>query len=263
MEIYGLKPEGRKLWVKKQWDEYSGSRLNAVMARAVKQYSQPEDDNTTQLAKGKWKATIDRKVNYLLGRTPTCTEAQDEFNALAKLIRETATQLLLRGSLIWVVQGDEKTKTIVPGIMYNAIDVYDDEEKKNVVATIRHYVTISIDDTTGAESEVEMLECYYENEAGSMIRDTFCYANPALDKTEELGDTVKFIELGKTGTAPLYAYSEEILVAFDGTMIHQETTTKKNTKPLVEVRGYSGSDDDDLSYAVDELSIVKTDGYVS
>ena len=69
-----------------------------------------------------------------------------------------------------------------------------------------------------------------------------------------------FIELGKTGDAPLFAYVDKLLVAFDHIMRHQDKTVEKNTKPLVEVRGYSGTSDDDLAYAIDELSIARTDG---
>ena len=267
MQLYEISPVARKLWVKKKWDEYQNTKLCEVIKKAVKLYEEPQDQEfDDMLDKGKWKATIDRKVNYLLGRAPTCTDGgegndvQDKFDKLASLIRESAKGILLRGSLIWCVQGDGASLDPVPSILYDAISVYEDAEKETVFATIRKYVTVDIDKATGAESEIEMFECYYKNAEGKMIRDTFCYSNPQLDKSETLEDWPVFIDVGKTGTAPLFAYGARILYAFDNTLKHQDETTKKNTKPLVEVRGYSGTDDEDLSYAVDELAIVKTDG---
>ena len=261
MQLYEISLVARKLWAKKKWDEYQETKLKKIVDDAVKLYEEPQDSKfEDMLDKGKWKATIDRKVNYLLGRAPTCTNAQDKFDALAPLIRESATGVLLRGSVIWLVQGDGTSLDPVPSILYDAISVYADATKQEVLATIRKYVDVQIDEATGAESEIEMFECYFKGEDGGMVRDTFCYSNPQLDNEEVLGDLPVFIELNKTGKAPLFAYGAAILKAFDNTLKHQDTTVQKNTKPLVEVRGYSGSDDDDLSYAVEDLSIVKTDG---
>ena len=260
MYLYEISSFARKVWTKQKWDEYQNSLVCKIIKKSVKLYEEPQDEEFKEmLAKGKWKATVDRKVNYLLGRPPTCTNAQQQFEELASLIRDTARQLLLQGSVIWVVQGDGGLE-IKPEILNDAIFVYEDEERDVIRAVIRKYIKVNIDPASGSENEIELFECYYKNELDLMVRDTFCYSNPQYDNEEVLGNLPVFIDLAKTGTAPLFAYGDKILRAFDNTLRHQDTTTFKNTKPLVEVRGYSGTDDEDLSYAVDELSIVKTDG---
>ena len=264
IDLTKLTPFGRKQWVKRKWDEYEASLNAATIKLSLKVYGEPADEKFADtISKGKWKSTVDRKVNYLLARPPICTDHQQLIDELADFIKESAKQCILRGSLIWIVQGDGVQIEPKPLIMNNTIAVYKDEYRETAVAFIRKYVDIELEESTGAETEREYLECYYvEGDEDNVVahRDTFCYSLDDRDKYEVLEEKPLFIELGKTGDAPLFAYVDKLLVAFDHIMRHQDKTVEKNTKPLVEVRGYSGTSDEDLTYAIDELSIARTDG---
>lgn len=260
MDISKLQPVGRKAWVKKKWDAYENSRNTLAINRSVTSYYDPTNElYDERLDKSKWKSTVDRKVNYLLARKPVVEDHQDILDSLLPFIRETALEYTLRGSLIWIVQGDGEGILPRPSIMSDTIAVYRDEHKEDVVCFIRKYVDIEIDDLTGEETEVNYYEVYYKN-GEVWHRDTYNYELDNRDTEEVLSEAPVFIELGKTGDAPLYAYVENLLDAFDHMLIHQDTTVAKNTKPLTEVRGYSGTDDADLQYAIEALSIVKVDG---
>ena len=260
IDLSQLTAEGRKLWVKRKWDEYMHSRNTKAIRHSVRLYEDPTHEKLEcMLDLPKWKSTVDKKVNYLLARPPVC-DAQEELDALSDVIRETAKQFLLRGSLIWIVQGDGKSPVWKPAIMSNTIAVYADENKEEAAAYIRFVTDVRLDEQTGTEEKVELYECYYITD-GVMHRDTFCYSNPEEDKEETIvEDTPLIIELGRTGDAPLFGYLERIIEAFDHIMRHQDATTEANTKPLIEVRGYSGTDEEDIRYAVEELGVVKTDG---
>lgn len=260
MDISKLSPFGRKQWAKKKWDEYEGSRNTKAIERAELAYYEPTDEIfDNRIDKSKWKATVDRKVNYLLARNPLVPEHQDIIDDLLPFIKKTALEFILRGSLIWIVQGNGNGIEPVPLIMNNTIAIYNDEYKEDVAAFIRKYIEIELEPSTGEETEVIFYECYYES-AGVWHRDTFCFSLDNKDKSGVFNQAPVFIELGKTGDAPLYAYVEGLSRAFDNILCNQDTTTEKNTKPLVEVKGYTGTDDADLKYAIDELSIVKVDG---
>lgn len=261
MTVKELSPFGRKQWVKRKWDEYISSKNTLAIDRSEKAYYEPTDELfDDKVDKSKWKATIDRKVNYLLARPPMTTEHQEVLDDLLPFIRESALEYTLRGSLVWIVQGDGEAIVPRPLIMNNTIAVYSDEYREEIVAFIRKYVDIDIDSETGEETEVEFYECYYEGVDGAWHRDTFNYDVDGKDKEETLSEAPVFIELGKTGDAPLYAYVETLLESFDRILKHQDTTVEKNTTPLVEVKGYSGTSDADLKYAVETLSLVKVDG---
>lgn len=256
-----LTPEGRKQWVKRQYDEYEASRLFIAIKKSHDVYYTPTDERFKDvIARGKWKSAVDRKVAYLLARPPICTGLQQELDTLSDLIKETAKELLLRGSVIWVVQGDDTPDQLKPRIMNNTIAVYEDENRDKTIAYIRKYSDVELDETTGTETEVLYYECYYKSE-DTLYRDTFCYTK---DTNDEIAKVIKapltFIQLNKTGDAPLFSYVEKLLEAYDNVLKHQNKSTEKNTDPLVEIRGYSGTEDDDLRYAVDERGIVLTDG---
>lgn len=256
IELAKLTPFGRKQWVKRKWDEYEQSRNARAIAESVNVYSEPTDEKyEDRIDRSKWKATIDRKVNYLLARKPVCTGHQDRLDALADFIKESARELLLRGSLIWIVQGDGESIDSQPFIMKNTIAIYKDEAKEEPACFIRKYVDLELSPETGEETEISYFEVYYDQ-----TKETFCYSKTDADKSEVLKEKPTIIELAKTGTAPLFAYVERLLGAFDHILKHQDTTVDKNTKPLVEVRGYSGTSDEDLEYAVNELSVARTDG---
>ena len=249
---------GRKQWTKRKFDAYELDRNTKAIERAVSNYTDPSNEKYEEkLELAKWKTTIDKKVNYLLARKPVAQGYQAQLDELADFIKESVKQYLLRGSLIWIVQGDGKSIAKKPAIISNTIAEYADESKETPLAFIRKYTDIEVQLETGAETEVVYYELYY----GSNLRDTYCFTKDNADKIgEKLEDAPVFIELGKTGDAPLFAYVEKLLVAFDNIMRHQDTTVVKNTAPLTEVRGYTGTDDADLEYAVNKLSIVKTDG---
>jgi hypothetical protein len=257
IELEKLTPFGRKQWTKRKFDEYSNDLVTKAIERSERAYSQPtHKDFDDHIDKSKWKTTIDKKVNYLLARKPLLTGEQDKLDSLLDFIKESAKQYLLRGSLIWIVQGDGENIEPSPLIMNNTIAVYTDESKETPVAFIRKYVDTVLEEQTGDEKEITYYELYYGTK-----RDTYCYENSEYDKIgEDLKEAPLFIELGKTGDSPLFAYVEKMLGAFDNILKHQDTTTQKNTDPLVEVRGYSGTDDADLSYAVNKLKIARTDG---
>ncbi len=260
IDLAKLEPFGRKQWVKKRFEEYIESPNTKAIDRSRKNYEDPTNELFNEdIGVGKWKATIDRKVNYLLSRPPVAESIQDELDELLPMIKDTAREVLLRGSLIWIVQGDGEAITPKPVIMNDTIAVYSDEYKEQVVCYIRRYVEFEVEPTTGEQTEVEYLEVYYLN-GGNAVRETYCYTADDKDKVENLSEAPLFIQLGKTGSAPLYAYVEDLLKAHSKVLKHQDTTVEKNTKPLTEVRGYSGSSDDDLKYAIENLSIARTDG---
>lgn len=260
VDLSKMKPIGRKLWVKKKWDAYQGSKVCTAIKAATKAYEEPTSkEMECVLDKPKWRATIDRKVNYLLARKPVCKDHQEELDDMLDFIRESAKQLLLRRSLVWVVQGDGESIDPKPYIMNNTIVIYSDEYKEVPIAYIRKYVDVEVDALTGTETEVEYFECYYESDE-VWHRDTFCYTKDSEDREDTLKQAPLFIELGKTGDAPLFAYVQKLLEAFDHVLEHQDNTVVKNTKPLVEVRGYTGTPDEDLESAINVDGIAKVDG---
>ena len=260
IDLASLKPIGRKLWTKQKWDTYQVSRVAKAIDTSVKVYDDPTNEKFAEVFdKPKWKVTIDRKVNYLMARPPICKEEQDRLDSLQDFIRESAKQLLLRGSLVWIVQGDGENPDPMPFIMNNTIVVYKDEYKEEPAAFIRKYVDVELDELTGSETDIDYFECYYES-AGIWHRDTWCYAKDNADRQETLQDAPLFIELDKTGTAPLFAYVDKLLMAFDNLLKHQDTTVQKNTKPLIEIRGYTGTPEEDLNTAINEVGIAKVDG---
>lgn len=257
IDLETLTPMGRKQWTKRKYDEYEEGTLHKIVELSEKVYNEPQDEKfKDNMDRAKWKTTVDKKVNYLLARKPISTGHQEELDMLSDFIKESAKQLYLRGSLIWIVQGDGETIQPQPYVMDDTIAIYADKSRETPVAFIRKYVDIELQEETGAETEIVYYELYYDDK-----RDTFCYTNPEKDKVGEQFETPpKFIELGKTGDAPLFAYVQGLLKGFDHILKHQDTTTEKNTDPIVEVKGYSGTDDADLEYAVNTLKIVKTDG---
>lgn len=257
IDLEKLTPMGRKQWAKRKFDEYEQGTLHKIVELSEKAYNEPQDDKfKDNMDRAKWKTTVDKKVNYLLARKPISTGHQEQLDMLLDFIKESAKQLYLRGSLIWIVQGDGETIEPQPYVMDDTIAIYADKSKETPVAFIRKYVDIELQEETGAETEVIYYELYYNDK-----RDTFCYSNPEKDKVGEQFETPPtFIELCKTGDAPLFAYVQGLLNGFDHILKHQDTTTEKNTDPIVEVKGYSGTDDADLEYAVNSLKIVKTDG---
>lgn len=260
MYVKDLEPVGRKQWVLKKWDEYIKNRNTEAIDRAEKAYYEPTDEAFDhKLDKSKWKSTVDKKVNYLLARPPVIAEHQETLDELLDFLEETARAFILRGSLIWIVQGDGTSIEPRPMIMKNAIAIYGDENREDILAFIRKYIDIEVDALTGEETELSYYECYYEDN-GVWKRDTFNYDLDNRDTEEVLANVPEFIELGKTNDAPLYAYVEGLVGALDRLLIHQDTTVDKNTAPLTEVKGYTGTSDADLKYAVDELSLVKVDG---
>ena len=249
----------RKQWVKRKWDTYNMTACKQMIDEGVLLYTDPTHEKfKDKPSVSRWKATIDKKVSYLLARKPICSGHQDMIDNLVPFIRKTAKEYLLRGSLIWLVQPKEGATEPIPTIMYDTMAVYSDDSKEEVIAYIRQRVDIELEDQTGREVETKYLECYYEY-GDQLRRDTWCYSNSLKDK-EEVIEGIRFIELGKTGDAPLYGYIKWLLEAYDHLLCHQNETTVHNTQPLTEVRGYSGTSDEDLKYALEELSIARTDG---
>lgn len=251
-----LTPFGRKQWVRRKWDEYEKEANTKAIKLAKLAYESPTAKEwENNIDKSKWKTNIDRKVNYLLARPPIADGYQDRLDSLADFIKESAREFILRGSLIWIVQGDGEAVEAEPYIMNSTIAIYSDESKEEPVCFIRKRTEIELVETTGEEKEIELYEVYYGNN-----RSTFCYSDATRDKEEVLTAVPLFIELGKTGDAPLYAYVHKLLKAFDKILKHQDTTTEKNTKPLVEVKGYQGDSDADLDYAINTLNIARVAG---
>ena len=157
IELKKLKPYGRKVWAKTKWDEYINSRNYLMIKRAKQLYEDPSNEVFAErLDRSKWKSTVDKKVNYLLARKPVCS-AQELLDSLSEFIRKSATEYTLRGSLIWIVQGDGESLVPVPMIMDDTLAVYADKNKEEVVAFVRRIVDIEVEPETGAETEVEYL----------------------------------------------------------------------------------------------------------
>lgn len=261
VQLSKLQPIGRKQWVSRKWAEYSDHRNTKAIERSVLCYEDPTNEKFDEIMdKSSWKDTVDKKVNYLLARKPICTDHQDLLDSLSDFIKESARQFILRGSEVWIVQGNDVDIEAKPAIMKNAIAIYGDEAREQTIAYLRKRIELEVDEMTGAETKREYFELYYEVD-GAWVRDTFCYTLDNADKVAEpLGEMPLFIQLGKTGDAPLFAYVEEFLVGHNNLFKNQDTTVVKNTKPLVEVRGYSGTTDEDLAYAIEEMSIARVDG---
>lgn len=260
IDLSSLQPIGRKQWAKRKWDEYQNSRVAKSIENSNKEYEDPANEEyECVLNKAKWKATVDKKVNYLLSRPPVCQGHQQELDDLIDLLRESAKKYYIAGSLIWIVQGDGQSIDPKPMIMEDTIAVYGDEHKEHVVAFIRKYTDVELETFTGAETKVEYFELYYKAN-GESHRDTFCFSKDDKDKEEVLEDAPLFLELGKTGDAPLFAYVSSLVSALDHLMRHQDKTVESNTDPLIEVRGYSGSSAEELKYAVQHLHLAQTDG---
>lgn len=258
IDLENLEDIGRKLWAKKKYDEYEKSEVKKSIDRSLKSYTDPtSEDYKERVDKSKWKTTVDKKVNYLLSRKPVCEGYQEELDELLSLIKETAKQYLLRGSVIWLVQGDGEDIDPKPYILDNCIAIYKDENKEEPIAYIRKYKDTTVDAKTGNEETLEMYEIYYGEEF--MFRDTYCYTLDTKDRVKEKVEPY-FIEIGRTGDAPLFAYVEGLLDAFNKILKHQDTAVEKNTTPLTEVRGYSGTSDEDLKYSLETLNIARTDG---
>ena len=262
IELFKLEPIARKLWTKTKWDEYINSRYYKKVKKSKDVYSEPSNAKFDDvISKPKWKSTVDKKVNYLLARKPILAKNQELLDSLFELLRDTAKEYIIAGSVKWIVQGDGVNVTPRPFIMTNTIAVYQDEGRQEPAAFIRKFVDVVVDPKSGAESTTEYFELYYIGEQGEMRRDTFCHDQSEADVLDEVLDSSTIIiEIGKTGDETLFAYVEGYLDAFNRTLLHQDKVTEKNTKGLVEVRGYSGTDDADMSYAVDTMGIVKTDG---
>lgn len=251
-----LDPFARKTWIKRRYDEYESLENTKAIELARLMYTDPDNDKFDyKLDKSKWKTTIDRKLAYLLGRPPVSKKAGEVIEELLPLIRETAKEFMLRGSLIWIVQGDGESIVEKPMIMNNTIAIYRDESKEETACYIRKYTDIELDQRTGGETEQVYYEVYYGN-----VKETFCYTKDGGDKTETLSSSPLFIELGKTGDAPLFAYVSKLLEAWDHVLRHQDTAVEKNIDPLVEVKNYQGTSDADLQYALQKLGIIKVDG---
>lgn len=266
IDLSKLQPVGRKIYVQKLWKDYEGSRNTKAIVRSVEVYEDPTNKEFEKLMDlSTWKDTVDKKVNYLLAREPVVDKKQEEFSKLLEFVKKSATQYLLKGSLVWIVDGDGVSPVKVPKIMNNTIAVYADEDKENTVAYIRKYNDISVDALTGSETTIEMFECYYyaideKSQAKRLMKDTFCYADPARDKSEPLVEEPSFIQLNKTGTAPLFAYVEKFLCGLDRIYTEQDEVIFQNTKPLIEVRGYQGDSDEELARVIEQLAIARTDG---
>ena len=256
-----LEPIGRKQWAKRKWDEYQETELAKTIRVSKLVYNEPTNKKMEGVIdKPKWKATVDKKVNYLLGRPPVCEGHQDILDSLDSLLRETAKNIYLAGSAIWIVQGNGVDIDPVPMIMSDTIAVYSDQNRQEVFGYVRKRVEIELEASAGSEETVDYYELYYQDGEGMWHRETFCYSVDGKDTEETFMDGLCIIQLNKTGDAPLFAYIEDLLNAFDHSMKHQDKAVQDNTEPLVEVRGYSGTSDDDLEYAVKTMKIARTDG---
>ena len=141
-----LEPIGRKQWAKRKWDEYQETELAKTIGVSKLVYNEPTNKKMEGVIdKPKWKATVDKKVNYLLGRPPVCEGHQDILDSLDSLLRETAKNIYLAGSAIWIVQGNGVDIDPVPMIMSDTIAVYSDQNKQEVFGYVRKRVEIEAD----------------------------------------------------------------------------------------------------------------------
>lgn len=273
IDLSKMEGVARKFWAKKKWEEYTAGPHSEAIIRAVKAYEQPyAEEFKENINRAKWKRTVDRKVDYLLARPPVIAIEgeqsslyQDILDSLNSLLRATAKDYLLKGSVIWIVQGNGIDIEKRPQIVSDMIAIYGDKDKVETLAYIRPLKKLVIDATSGEEEVIEYLELYYENKAtGAMERDTFCLQeageNKGTDGHEVFAESPIFIEIGKTGDPSLYSFIESLLEAFETVMKYQDGTVSYNTKPLIEVRDYAGTAMEDIRYAVNVLGIVKTGG---
>ena len=68
------------------------------------------------------------------------------------------------------------------------------------------------------------------------------------------------MEVGTEGDKSCYATVRSILIALNKVFKNQDTTVEANTKPLTEIRGYSGTDVEEARDAVEKASVVLTEG---
>jgi hypothetical protein len=260
IDLKKLSPVALKAWAKKRVDDFLESRLAKDVKESrelfalsnecefVKYDGQKEKHIITA---GRYGATVNRKVDYLFAKGPTSSE-QELLDSYRDILETTAERAYLDGSVLWVVESGELA------IMNDAIVYYTDTTRQEILCVCRKVIEIVVATDTGTETEKAIYELYFDG-----LRYRFTYDDmPSKDSHDDKPETldVEFIEIGKTGDVPLFTRCKGILRGFERIAKHQDNSIERNTNPLTEVRGYEGTDVDELKATIDRTDIAMTSG---
>lgn len=257
MDIALLKPLALKVWAIKKYEEFEKTlhRKWALEAQALLEEVMDEQPDTVQ----RWPAAVNERLNYLMARQPIIKgkdkKGQDELDGIMDDIRALATRWLCAGQAIWLVQGDGVTPAVKPELMDDMLVIYEDKKKEKPICRVRKIVEVEIDPRTGAESTYDLYEVFRGN-----VKYTFDKARPRKDKEEVFTTAPLWIEIGVTGAKSVYATVRGILMSLNKVYANQDATVVANTRPLIEIRGYSGTDLFEAREAVEGAGVVLTEG---
>lgn len=268
-DINALQPLALKVWAIKKYQEWEASTAYKWGKEAIDLVEQPIEEAPDSAQR--WPSAVEERLNYLMARKPiirqnesvakdnpdnvVTTYGQDELDNLLPAIREYATKYLCTGHALWVVQGDGKSLALSPMLMEDTLVIYEDKKRTKPICYVRKIQETEIDTQTGAETHYEQYEVWV-----GKTKYLFDNARPHLDTIEELEEEPKWVEIGTEGDKSCYATVRSILQALNEVFMNQNETVKANTKPLIEIRGYSGTDVSEAREAVENASVVLTEG---
>ena len=139
--------------------------------------------------------------------------------------------------------------------MEDTLVIYKDKKRKHPICYVRKIAEVEVDAQTGAETTYTQYEVWVGKK-----KYLFDNARPELDTVEELAEEPHWVEIGTEGDKSCFATVRSILIALNKVFKNQDTTVEANTKPLTEIRGYSGTDVEEARDAVEKASVVLTEG---
>lgn len=271
--IENWKPLALKVWAIKKYTDWKATLAYKWGTEAKKLLDEPQDEapDSTQ----RWPSAVDERLNYLMARPPivrtkaitpqttdltqgavTQSYGQEELDALKEDIRKYAERYLCWGHALWVVQGDGTGSVIPkPELMEDTLVLYEDKKRTKPICYVREIVEVEVDPETGSEKTYTQYEVWVGKK-----KYLFDNSRPEKDREETLTEEPHWVEIGTEGDKSCYATVRSILIAMNKVFNHQDATVLANTKPLTEIRGYSGTDVKEAREAVDKASVILTEG---
>ena len=276
-DISLLEPLALKVWAIKKYEDWEKSVAYQWGKEALELIEEPTEGapDSTQ----RWPSAIEERLNYLMARQPVLRHkdivaeapqletpivkpkkpivepGQEELDALNPAIREYTERFLCCGHALWIVQGDGEGVIPQPMLMEDTLVIYKDKKKKHPICYVRKITEVEVDTQTGAETTYTQYEVWVGKK-----KYLFDNARPELDTVEELAEEPHWVEIGTEGEKSCFATVRSILIALNKVFKNQDTTVEANTKPLTEIRGYSGTDVEEARDAVEKASVVLTEG---
>ena len=273
-DINALEPLALKVWAIKKYEEWEKS-LNYTWGKEALELMNDFVEGAPDSIQ-RWPSAVEERLNYLMSRQPVIKQkdvletgaqqlaqelvvntGQEELDALNPDIRELAEKYLCWGHALWIVQGDGMEDTVIPKpeLMEDTLVIYKDKKRKHPICYVRKISEVEIDNQTGAETTYTQYEVWVGKK-----KYLFDNARPELDTVEELQEEPHWVEIGTEGDKSCYATVRSILIALNRVFVNQDVTVEANTKPLTEIRGYSGTDVSEAREAVEKASVVLTEG---